>query len=98
MSETNQGSPEANEAMVEIFQCTDQVESALVQEALVEAGIRFAFEASPDRSWEGMVDDLVGIGIIKVLESDAEEAMSVIQDALPDETEVEEVADEDESA
>jgi hypothetical protein len=84
----------ADEPVVEIFTCEDEVEKALVEEALNEAGIPFTFVAVPDRSWEGVVDEVEAHGVICVLEHHADEAMEVIQSALPGETEIVEYEDD----
>ncbi len=83
------------EPTVDIFNCTDEVESALVQEALNEAGIRFILRADMGDDPLGIIDGDHGEGIIAVLEDDADRAMEVIQSVLPDETEIEEYEDED---
>lgn len=98
MTDDHASLDKSEESTVDIFHPADEVEAALVAEALEEAGI-FHFLIQPDQS-----KILVGIpeysggdfGVVRVLEEDAERAIEVIQAALPGETEMEVVEDEEE--
>jgi hypothetical protein len=84
-----------SEPMVEIFSCTDVVESTVVQDALQEAGIPFMVNPSMDLDQLGILDGEHFEGVIAVLERDVDRAVQVIHEALPDETEVETVDEEE---
>lgn len=95
MANENENMDLTEESTVDIFTCSDEVESALVQEALTEAGIRFLLKADMAGDPLGMIDGDHGEGIIAVLEEDADRAIEIIQAALPDETMIEEYEDDE---
>lgn len=79
----------STDELVDVFTINDEVEKALVISALDETDLHYAFVAVPDRSWEGVVDEVEGHGVIRVRAEDTEKAIEIIHAALPDETEVE---------
>ncbi|MCG3199466.1 MAG: hypothetical protein GHCLOJNM_03983 [bacterium] len=83
--------------LVEVFNPEDEIEAAIVQEALSDAGIHFVFLSDQDRILLGIQDGRHDFGVIQVLEEDADRAIEVIQTVLPGETEVEFVEEEEES-
>ena len=84
-----------DEPTVDIFTCSDEVESALVQEALTAAGIRFVLRPNMGDDPLGIIDGDHGEGIIAVIEEEADRAIEVIQSVLPDETEIEEFEEDE---
>ncbi len=83
--------------LVDIFNPEDEIEAAIVQEALADEGIHFVFLSDQDRILLGIQDGRHDFGVIQVLEEDADRAIEVIQLALPGETEVETVEEGDEA-
>jgi hypothetical protein len=96
MTDEHASLDKSEESMVDIFHPADEVEAALVSEALEEAGIHYLFQSDQDKILLGIADGEGEFGVVRVLEEDAERAIEVIQDALPGETEVEMVEDEEE--
>ncbi len=95
MAGENENMDLTDEPTVDIFNLTDEVESAVVQGALNEAGIPFILRADLGDDPLGIIDGDRGVGIIAVLEEDADRAIEIIQSVLPDETIIEEYEDEE---
>ncbi|MBE7487074.1 DUF2007 domain-containing protein [bacterium] len=96
MIESRNPKDESDEPMVNIFTCSDIVESTVVQDALNEAGIPFVVNATLEEDPLGIIDGEHGEGLIAVLEKDIDRAIEVIHAALPEWTEIEEIDDDDE--